>query len=953
VAAQNGFSGLNTVGTYGTVDVKSSTFLSNRKLGMHAQRISASVSLTKLNSSKNQESGILFDGGTVSLVMSGSIVQGNAFSGVLIQNQLNSTINITSTNITRNIRGLGIYLLDFTEHCYVRLLDVVLYGHSRGSGAYFERLNATNLIVTSSSFDENGWYGLSFVKVVAHKLILTKISTSRNYRSGVYISGGSSTLNIKSWSSVGNTKHGFYLEKQDGVVSVKGCQVSANKMDGLRLVDDRYARLKSFSIQNCTVLKNRYGIVFELSFVSYNKGPVIYDVSVADTTIANSTFGGCEFYSSTCSINRYSKNRHLQLSFTRNKVTGNQKFGLLFTSPELFQTNASLEANVFKENIGYSLGVSRSHSCSYNTYTFPVSIDVLKNIFVTNTGEFIVYVDYSSLPDKRFMIIKNNTFLNNKCIHKFSTKYIRTNTQAVLALHEGNFTVEHNSFDNSLFPHEMATFVKDHDRVIQATENWWGSRDECQVKERIFDFEDRVELAQIQYYPFLIHYNSTNAKRHNDERPLCFLLGNKVGGTLNRSVTVPKDSAIYQVTGDVIVLPNGILTIEENVTFEFPLQAVFLVYGQVIIKGTNVKRVKFIPRTPREDIRLVDGPGPWEGTLEMWFNNTWMPVCLSRYSYESTIVCRQLGYEGNGYWRRYSSGKENVFLHNVRCDTDENDNVLHCNREKWISLSYCSNYVAYIQCKISFWAGIHLPITPKRSVITNLDISYAGFAYRNDLSIPGIALRVDLSHHNITGITVDKAASIGVQIMYPDPFKSSHDLADSTISNTESDGIRLDSPYGNIVNNDVVNTKGRGFLFDSNWNPLSVHVVTMTEQKLKRYLNPCVNKDVFLDNSSLVYYLVVTPSSQQDCTGVIKVPQDYSIALQLIYQGLKSNFVFHVYGGINKTAGALWDVHSLTGLSRPAWKSNKSSVLLESSPRHHGYGRSVHFMLYLMKGKVC
>ena len=951
VATRNGYSGLNTDGTHGILDIKSSTFLNNQKFGVYAQRITASVRLTKLNSSKNQESGILFDGGTVSLVMSDSFVEENAVSGVLIRNQLNSTINIISTNIVRNSRGGGIHLLDFAEDCYVQLSNIFSLANPRDNGAYFQRLRAISLSVSSSSFDENGLHGLSFGEVVARKLILANISTSRNYQSGVYVFGGGSTLNVKSWSSVGNTKHGLYLEKQGGVVTVKSCEISANKMDGLRLVDNPYARLKSFHIQNCTVLKNRYGIVFELSSVSYNKGPVNYDVTVADTTIANSTLGGCEFYPSSCSINRYSENRHLQLSFSGNKVTGNQKFGLYLTSPELFQPNATVEENVFQENIGYSLGVSRWQHC-YNSYAFPVGINVLKNTFVKNIGEYIVYVDYGSLPDKRFMIMKNNTFLNNKYLQQFSTKYVRTNTQAVLALHEGNFTVEHNSFDNSLFPHEMATFVKDHGRVIQARENWWGSRDECKVKERIFDFEDRVELAQIEYYPFLVHSNSTNAKLHYDARPQCFLLGKKVGGTLNRSVTVPKDNAIYQVTGDVIVLSKGILTIEENVTFEFPLQAIFLVYGQVIIKGTNVTRVKFVPRTPREDIKLVDGPGPWEGRLKIWFNNTWMPVCLSRYRYESTIVCRQLGYEGNGYWSRYSSGKENVFLHNVRCDTDKNDNVLHCNRENWISLSSCSNYVVYIQCKIPYWSGIHLAITQKKSVITNLDICYAGFAYRNDLSIPGISLRVDLSHHYITRITVDKAASIGVQIMYPDPFKSSHDLTDSTISNTESDGIRLESPFGNFVNNDVVNTKGHGFVSDLNWRPLNVHVVTMAQAKVKRYLNLCDNKNMFLDNSTLVYYLVTTTASGQACRSVIKVPQDYSIALQLIHHDLWSSFVFHVYSGTNKTAGALWDVHSLKWFSRPAWMSNTSSILLESFYSYHGHVRTVHFMLYLVKGKV-
>ena len=947
VVAQNGYAGLFAMNTRGKMSLASSMFLHNQKHGLFVEKITGSVELETVKSSKNQESGIFINGGTISLLMSDGRLENNVKHGLHILNQLNSSLSISNSKFIHSTDGRGIYLHDFAEDCIVWISKISSSGNSQENGAYFEKLSAVRIIITFSSFDGNGWHGLSVSEVVAGRFALKEVSTSRNQRAGVYFGEGSTKLYIESWTSVGNNQDGLFLTKQQGNVTLKDCVVAGNKRDGLQLLDGAYLRLKAFNIQNCTVSKNRYGIRFQLY---YQKGVADYVVTVVDTEILNNSLGGCDFYLAGCG--RYSQHRRVQLSFIGNKVKGNQKFGLFFSGPETYELNATLINNVMAENTGYALKLEYSDPC-HRYYPFPVLVNVLENTFLQNTGEYIVFVDYNSLAFKRLMTIKNNTFLRNSGVRSFSSGYLRTKTQAVLALNEGNFTVEHNSFNDPLFPHEMTTLMKDHKRVFQAKENWWGSSDECKVKERIFDFEDRVELAQIQYYPFLVYRNFTSIILHNGTRATCFLQGTKIGGIVKRSVNIPDNNATYQVNGDVIVLSDSILTIEENVTLEFELQAVFLVYGQIIVKGTNINRVKFIPKKPlQKEIRLVDGPGPWEGRLEVRFNNTWMSVCLGSYYYESTVTCRQLGYEGDSYLRQYSSGKENAFLHNVRCGTDKNDNIANCNRQAWSSLSSCSNYVAYITCKIPYWSGVHLTFTPKKSLITNLDITYAGFAYRDDLNVPGIALRMDLSHHNISGVIVDNSAYIGVQIMYPHPLKNSYDLHNSTISNTESDGIRLESPFVDIIRTDVVNTKGRGFLSDFNWMPLNTHVVNVAETKVKLYLQMCSDAQIFLDNSSLIYYLVVKVGSYSyHCESIITAPQDYDIGMQLIYHDLNSYIAFHVYSGKKATSETLWDIHSLTWEGRPVWMSNTSSVLLESSSRFY-YEYSVQFVLYLVKGNI-
>ena len=950
MVTQNNHYGLHIIEARGRVNVLSSLFRGNSKHGIYVETISGLIGLKKVNSSKNYHSGMSIGVGSILLSVSDSNFDNNDHSGVRITNQLHTTINISDAQFkgnTRNHRNHGLYLLDFKEDCNVELSNLNIVGNTVSNGAFFERLSLANLVITSSKFDENGWNGLSIAGVSCHKGIFRNISTSRNAQSGIYVSGGNFNVSLISWTSLSNSRNGFYLEKQAGKVNVNGCLVNDNQRDGLVFFDGGYVRLYAVLIQKCTLSNNRYGVLFTLRRYT---GLMNYRVIVVDSTIANNTQGGCEFFSESCSNPH--RNRYLKLSFARNKVMGNKKYGLVFYGPEQSEVEATVQNNTMKENTGYALILEYRKYCSASRL-FPVLVNVQGNIFTKNKGEYIVFVNFKSMTSKHQMIISENSFFENQNVLKFLTNYARVKTQSVLAISKGNVTVKRNAFDNPMFPHEMATLYIDHEIMYQAIENWWGSSDECKVKERIFDYEDRVELARIHYYPFLIYHNSSSVIIHNSTRALCFLQGTKVGGILNESITIPRNSGAYQVTGDVTVFSDGTLTIEENVTLEFDLKAVFLIYGEIIIKGTSTNRVRFVPKKPSEKtVRLADGPGPWNGRLEIWFNNTWMPICLRWYQHEYSIVCRQLGYEEDKYSKRYPSGKETVFLHNFQCDTNENDNVANCGRENWISGPRCSEYVAYIACKTPYWTGVHLAIAPKKSVITNLDISYAGFDYRNDLKIPGIALRIDLSH-NISGVVVDNSAFIGVQIMYPNPFKSSYDMHNVTISNTKSDGIRLESPLVKIMNTDVINTKGHGFLSDFNWKPLNIHVFNMAEAKVKRYLQPCTDRHIFLDSASPVYYLSVKIDYSKGCETIITVPQKYNIGMQLIYQNLPYYVSFHVYSGKNKTSETVWDIPSLTWPSRPVWRSNTSTVLLESYSRYYPDHRSysVHLMVYLIKGK--
>ena len=956
VAAKNGGVGLHVSGAHGRLHVLSSVLSDNQNRGGHFENMTGSVVLENVTSSKNRESGIEIESGSLYLSSTSSRMNENLHQGLYVSNLLESTIIISNTKFLRNRGGQGIYLKDIREDCQILLSDITSFENSQ-NGALLERVTANSLEITSSSFNGNWLNGVYVKRVFTDNLNLQKISTSYNFKTGVVVYQGSSSMNIESWSSIGNQNDGFSFRYQEGQLMLKDCYVYGNKWSGLWLVDSYEPRLQSAHLKNCSVSKNsHYGVLFDLRSV-LRQGVDDYAVTVTNSTIANNAKGGCRFYPFGCIRwwDSYIRHRRVHLSFTGNTVEGNQKFGLYIYGPETYELTAVLANNQIKNNSGYALKVTSYYNkyCSVY-YSFPVHVRVTSTTFIKNIGEYTALVDYDGLPTKQYIAFNNNSFLENRVIQSFSSSYVRTKTQAVLGVKEGTITVEHNSFVNPLFPHEMATLLKDHERVIQARENWWGSRDECIVEKRIFHLNDRIELAQIQYYPFLDSIYSNNVKVYNGTRRTCFLQGkNKLGGLLNQTVTLPKDSDTHQVIGDVIILPKGVLTIEENVTLEFPLKAVFIVFGQVIIKGTNSKRVRLIPKKPlKKEIRLVGSPDSWDGILQIWFNNRWLPVCLASHRYESTIACRQLGYEPLSYSYRYSNNNE-TFLHNVRCNTRESASIMHCNRNNWIASSSCPSYVVYIRCKTPYWSGVHLTITPKKSEIRNVDIDYAGFAYRDDLSISGIALRVDLNKHNISGVLVNNSVGMGVQMMYPDPFRVSKDIMNSSITNTEGSGISLQSPFLSLATTNVVNTKGYGFhapFYD--WGPLNRHVVKTADKSVKKNINLCSKNATFIDNSSVVYYLIVkTQLGYHACEKVITVPQNYSVGMQLVYHDISWPSLLHVYGGTNKTLSTLWDFHSLSWRSRPVWKTNSSSVLLESSSFYNNYWVTFHFLLFLISGK--
>jgi len=86
-----------------------------------------------------------------------------------------------------------------------------------------------------------------------------------------------------------------------------------------------------------------------------------------------------------------------------------------------------------------------------------------------------------------------------------------------------------------------------------------------------------------------------------------------------------------------------------------------------------------------ERVRLVGGPTPREGRLDVYYNGTWGTVCDNGFTDAAArVVCYMLGYGFSGQFigNRYGAGSGTIWLDNVRCSYT-NRKIAHCQHNGW------------------------------------------------------------------------------------------------------------------------------------------------------------------------------------------------------------------------------------------------------------------------------
>ena len=86
-----------------------------------------------------------------------------------------------------------------------------------------------------------------------------------------------------------------------------------------------------------------------------------------------------------------------------------------------------------------------------------------------------------------------------------------------------------------------------------------------------------------------------------------------------------------------------------------------------------------------QDVRLVGGPSPGAGRLEVYHNGAWGTVCDDHFNNAAaSVFCYMLGYGHTGRFRGrlYGGGRGRIWLDDVRC-TGSETNISKCHHRNW------------------------------------------------------------------------------------------------------------------------------------------------------------------------------------------------------------------------------------------------------------------------------
>ena len=234
-----------------------------------------------------------------------------------------------------------------------------------------------------------------------------------------------------------------------------------------------------------------------------------------------------------------------------------------------------------------------------------VPLDVPNSVFTNNNMG--VYVDAGTTITIQNSSFQNNAtgIWNNNGAMTASNNTITNNTDGVHCI--GGIDVSHinnNSiYGNAGFNLSMGGPPQ---LTLDAENNWWGSVDPAVIMAKIWDYQDDLNLATVDFIPFLDAPNGNPIGQN-------YLYGN-LAGTLTQSLSP------YVVLGNAVIRPNTTLTIQAGVQVKFNGNYYLRVEGTLVSQGTATQRVKFTSN------RATPARGDWD---KIWVANAAGPNTLS------------------------------------------------------------------------------------------------------------------------------------------------------------------------------------------------------------------------------------------------------------------------------------------------------------------------------------
>nr|XP_034174512.1 protein bark beetle [Osmia lignaria] len=470
-----------------------------------------------------------------------------------------------------------------------------------------------------------------------------------------------------------------FLRKANETIQLIGCELSHNQEEAIYVHSPHWNIFRTnlseiaIHINDSLITDNGKGI-YQFSRDARHSNNLFHWI-MQDSTIERNRKGGFEVLLP--DVWQYNENFTHTLYFGNNTWRNNELFSFIVDGhfATLNISHNRFEGNRCKAGLISIRGMEKK-------------MRINNNYIESNTGVYMVEFKADSQSeilgnvDARFYF--NEIKKNSYDLVGMGPRRIDDGPSYVVGFHGiQKVQIKKNLFGENSLDYELLAGIRTAkiNNEVDVTENWWGTFNDTEIRQRIFDFDDWNDHAVANYRPFLTGDSFDSSVSASWQIAQQVDLDN-LGGRIVENLSIHSRDKPYVIRSDITIMPEATLHIYPDVVMEFAPNVGILVLGtlkavgapdhEIIMKpmehdneATNPKlRNGKIISVSEETIRLCkDGRCSSlynEGFLE-FFNKTtlqWIPLCDTRFTERNAqVACRQLGHDSLNvyvsYDRRY------------------------------------------------------------------------------------------------------------------------------------------------------------------------------------------------------------------------------------------------------------------------------------------------------------
>lgn len=534
-------------------------------------------------------------------------------------------------------------------------------------------------------------------------LVVTAIEAPiQNVRNRI-ISGPIPTLQVVNTKIKGNTKGikasyynrylnemgDHFLRKANETMKIINCEIAHNIEEAIFIntpfwdIHESNITEITLMINSSLITDNGRGIYhFARDLRSSNN---LYHYIMQDNTFERNKYGGFDI--NLPYVWQYNENFTHSVYLHNNTWRNNNKFGFAIDGHFAL---VNITKNIFTDNN------CKTGLISIRGMEKKMKID--GNLIEKNNGQYMVqfFMDsQSEIMGFVYAVFVYNQVKYNKYVTLANRGALTRSVDPTYVIgFKGiqKVKVSRNLFGNNALEYTLVAGIKTAkiDNLLDVVENWWGTGDEQEIRNQIFDFDDWNNHAVATYLPYLLE-DSFDSSVSATFSPEVIVNLDELGGRLTSDLTLDARITPYIIKSDITVMPEVTLTINPGVVMEFAQNVGILVMGTLRAIGHSQLPIFMKPKSSlskaeasrlekrdaslyssghhknrrqletliaQDSIRLCTGRNcsisddnierKNEGFLEYYNRTTlqWVPMCDNRFTERNAqVVCRELGFD--------------------------------------------------------------------------------------------------------------------------------------------------------------------------------------------------------------------------------------------------------------------------------------------------------------------